>query len=88
MNSLFNVLYIRGGDGNFYPIRALKGDNGATFTPTVSAAGVISWTNDGGLPNPQAVNIRGPQGEDGTKSVLSATQPSSQNVGDFWLQIK
>lgn len=26
--------------------------------------------------------------ETGYKSVLSATQPSSQNVGDFWLKIK
>lgn len=26
--------------------------------------------------------------ETGFKSVLSATQPSSQNVGDFWLKIK
>lgn len=26
--------------------------------------------------------------EIGYKSVLSATQPSSQNVGDFWLKIK
>lgn len=41
------------------------GNNGATFTPTVSTAGVISWTNDGGLPNPSSVNIKGPQGQTG-----------------------
>ena len=37
-----------------------QGDPGVTFTPTVSPAGVISWTNDGDLPNPEPVNIKGP----------------------------
>jgi hypothetical protein len=41
------------------------GSDGVTFTPSVSAAGVISWTNDGGKTNPQSVNIKGPQGETG-----------------------
>lgn len=33
------------------------GENGATFTPAVSLEGVISWTNDKGLANPEAVNL-------------------------------
>lgn len=37
-----------------------KGDTGAVYTPSVSAAGVITWTNDGDLPNPEPVNIKGP----------------------------
>lgn len=41
------------------------GAPGVTYTPTVSADGEISWTNDGGLPNPQPRNIMGPQGQDG-----------------------
>ena len=41
------------------------GANGATFTPSVSSEGVISWTNDKNLPNPTAVNIKGPQGAKG-----------------------
>lgn len=45
---------------------ALKGDNGATFTPAVSTSGVISWTNDKGLTNPSAVNIKGPKGDTGS----------------------
>lgn len=45
-----------GGDG---------GENGATFTPSVSPAGVISWTNDKGLENPDPVNIKGPAGPTG-----------------------
>lgn len=36
--------------------------DGATFTPAVSAEGVISWTNDKGLANPQSVNIKGADG--------------------------
>ena len=42
-----------------------KGANGTTFTPTVSSAGVLSWSNNGGLNNPTSVNIKGPQGERG-----------------------
>jgi hypothetical protein len=36
-----------------------------TFTPSVTADGTLSWRNDGSLVNPQAVNIRGPKGEQG-----------------------
>lgn len=42
-----------------------KGDPGAVFTPTVSEDGELSWTNDGGLDNPEPVNITGPQGAKG-----------------------
>lgn len=49
----------------------LKGDTGNigprgyTFTPAVNENGDITWTNDGSLPNPVKVNIRGPQGPKG-----------------------
>lgn len=43
------------------------GQNGATFTPSVSEAGVLSWTNNGGLDNPDPVNIMGPQGPQGVQ---------------------
>lgn len=49
-----------GGGGSGTP-----GENGATFTPSVSEEGVISWTNDKSLPNPDPVNIKGPAGKDG-----------------------
>lgn len=42
-----------------------RGDAGYVFTPSVSAEGVISWTNDGGLPNPEPVSVRGAQGSPG-----------------------
>lgn len=38
---------------------------GATFTPTVDDAGNISWVNDKNLPNPETINIKGPQGDPG-----------------------
>lgn len=41
------------------------GEDGATFTPSVSTAGIISWTNDKGLPDPEPVNIMGPEGPQG-----------------------
>lgn len=41
------------------------GEDGATFTPSVSSAGVISWTNDKGLTNPTPVNIKGADGQNG-----------------------
>lgn len=44
-----------------------KGDDGATFTPSVSADGIISWTNDKDLPNPEPVNIKGTKGDKGDK---------------------
>ena len=37
-----------------------SGTSGATFIPTVSPEGVISWKNDKGLPNPDPVDIKGP----------------------------
>lgn len=40
-----------------------EGKPGITFTPNVSAEGVISWTNDGELANPEARDITGPTGK-------------------------
>lgn len=47
-----------------------NGQNGATFTPSVSKEGVLSWTNDRDLPNPNPVNVigkEGPRGEPGSQ---------------------
>ena len=41
------------------------GKDGTTFTPSVSAEGDLSWTNDGGKANPAPVNLKGPQGDTG-----------------------
>ena len=52
-----------------------KGANGTTFTPSVSSAGVLSWSNNGGLNNPTSVNIKGPKGDTGATGAPGATGP-------------
>ena len=54
------------------------GEDGVTFTPAVSADGVLSWSNDGGLENPAAVNIKGAKGEKGDKGDTGATGSPGQ----------
>lgn len=49
------------------------GKDGVTFTPSVDTNGNLSWTNDGGLPNPETVNVRGAQGEAATVQVGTTT---------------
>ena len=45
-------------------VQSLISESGAaaTFTPSVSEDGTLSWTNNKGLPNPDPVNIMGPAG--------------------------
>lgn len=64
------------------------GENGATFTPSVSPDGTLSWENDKGLTNPQPVNIKGKDGNTGirgSKILKVTTAPSSYTteVGGF-----
>ena len=47
--------------------QGVGGRDGVTFTPSVSEDGDLSWTNDGGLANPQTVNLKGPKGDTGAK---------------------
>ena len=48
-------------------VQSLISESGAaaTFTPSVSEDGTLSWTNNKGLTNPEPVNIKGPQGPAG-----------------------
>lgn len=41
----------------------IEESGGATFVPSVSNDGVLSWTNDKGLENPTPVNVVGPKGD-------------------------
>ena len=61
----FNVMDGEDGQDGHDGHDGADGENGATFTPSVAANGDISWTNDKDLPNPQPVNIKGPQGDPG-----------------------
>lgn len=68
------------------------GANGVTFTPHLSADGILSWTNDGGLTNPVPVNIKGNKGDTGAagsdanvtaeniKSALGYTPANGANI--------
>ena len=67
-------LYIWDGVGSAWvnngKLQGAKGDDGArgvTFTPSVESNGNLSWTNDGGLENPETVNIMGAKGDKGDK---------------------
>ena len=50
-----------------------KGDKGAVFTPVVDSSGNLTWSNNGGLTNPAAVNIRGPKGDTGPQGLKGDT---------------
>lgn len=55
-----DYLIINFTDGTSYKtgsIRGEKGDPGATFIPSVSSNGVISWSNNNNYDNPTSVNI-------------------------------
>ena len=41
------------------------GGTGAVFIPQVSEEGILSWQNNGNLPNPEPVHIKGKDGIDG-----------------------
>ena len=71
-----------------------KGKDGATFTPSVSAEGILSWTNNGNLSNPETVNIKGPQGKTGEDGIgikildslnSESELPQSAEVGDAYI---
>lgn len=66
------------------------GANGTTFIPAVDAAGNLSWSNDGGLENPETVNIMGPQGPQGLQGKTGAsgkngTTPHIGENGNWWI---
>lgn len=58
------------------------GKDGTTFIPNVDSNGNLSWTNDGGLENPETVNIKGHAGKDGGDGVgiRSVTQTTTSNA--------
>ena len=65
------------------------GTDGVTFTPSVSEAGVISWTNDGGEDNPDPVNIMGPQGNPGAAAGFGeATATVDETTGTPSVEVK
>lgn len=71
-----SVTFVNAGSGKD-AIFNLSIPKGTTFTPSVSAEGVISFTNDGGLSNPTSVNIKGIQGDPAPNTIW---QYSADNI--------
>lgn len=67
---------------------ALKIPRGVTFTPTVSDAGEISWSNDGNLSNPVTKSIKGQKGDTGTSFAGIEYTPSSASGGSNTFKVK
>lgn len=65
-------------------LQGAKGDPGATFTPSVSAEGVLSWTSsDAGVAAPASANIRGPQGLPGTNGLDGSPGADGEDGATF-----
>jgi len=84
-----NFTLIDGGD-EFKAFPGLKGDDGTTFYPHVSEDGTLSWTNNGGLPNPDPVKIEGADGKSAYEAAVEAGYTGTEeefnqtlaNIGD------
>lgn len=61
---------------------------GVTFTPSVSDAGEISWTNDGGLTNPATKSIKGQKGDTGVSFTGIEYTPSTASGGNNTFKVK
>ena len=61
---------------------------GVTFTPSVSDAGEISWTNDGGLTNPVTKSIKGQKGDTGVSFAGIEYTPSTASGGNNTFKVK
>ena len=53
------------------------GSNGVTFIPSLSSSGVLTWTNNGGLSNPNAVSLMGPKGDTGPEGPVGPMPDTS-----------
>lgn len=81
-----------GGGIKISNIKVNGGADGATFIPSVSSDGVLSWTNNKGYTNPTSVNIKGADGKDGKDGVNGANivstvlQGQDANGGNIYKQ--
>lgn len=79
------------GGGNGTPGK--DGEDGATFYPSVSKDGELSWTNDKGLKNPEPVDIKGPKGSDANvtpqniAAALGYTPAKQEDVTSLYQEI-
>lgn len=59
------------------------GPAGVTFYPSVSDDGVLSWSNDGGLNNPDPVNLKSNTTYVHTQDTASATWSIVHNLNKY-----
>ena len=85
-----SVTPVYGGDdtlGNELSFQT-KIPRGVTFTPSVSDAGEISWTNDGNLPNPATKSVKGQKGDTGVSFAGIEYTPSTASGGNNTFKVK
>ena len=84
-----SVTPVYGGDtlGNELSFQT-KIPRGVTFTPFVSDAGEISWTNDGGLTNPATKSVKGQKGDTGVSFAGIEYTPSTASGGNNTFKVK
>lgn len=66
----------------------VKIPQGVTFTPSISDAGEISWTNNGDLPNPDIKSIKGQKGDTGVSFAGIEYTPSAASGGNNTFKVK
>ena len=84
-----SVIPVYGGDtlGNELSFQ-IKIPRGVTFTPSVSDDGVISWTNDGNLANPEKKSIKGQKGDTGVSFAGIEYTHSTASGGNNIFRVK
>lgn len=66
--------------------RMWQGLQGPYYIPTVDDEGVLSWTNTGGLPNPDPVDISGPAGASfSIAGIVETVADLPQSAEGVWL---
>lgn len=63
-------------------VQYVPGPQGPYFLPNVSEEGIISWTNNGGLPNPEPRLIMGPKGDKGDDGQVYIHIVENPQMGD------
>ena len=83
-----SIVPVYGGTlGNELSFQA-KIPQGVTFTPSVSDAGEISWTNNGNLPNPTTKSVKGQKGDTGVSFAGIEYTPSTASGGNNTFKVK
>lgn len=81
-DEFWQVLALRGAKGESGK-DGEKGADGVTFTPSIDGSGVLSFTNNGGLENPEPIDIKGDNGVTFTPSIDADGYLSFTNDGNL-----